>query len=76
MTEFAANANARFTISATCQADPWIDEFFDCLATSTMTQPRLEEAVAVKENQLPAKIYKYRRDEGTLGVRLEPLGGS
>lgn len=40
----------------------WIEEFVDCLEGATSEHPRLEEAIALKQPQLPKRIYKYCRD--------------
>jgi hypothetical protein len=40
----------------------WIKDFVDCLESATLEQPRLEEAIALKQVHLPKRIYKYRRD--------------
>ena len=40
----------------------WIKDFVDCLESATLAQPRLEEAIALKQAHLPKRIYKYRRD--------------
>jgi len=40
----------------------WIRDFVDCLKGSTLGQPRFEEALSIKQQHLPKRIYKYRRD--------------
>ena len=40
----------------------WIKDFLDCLEASTFGQPRDAEALAIKEQHLPKRLYKYRRD--------------
>ena len=40
----------------------WVRDFVDCLEGSTLRQPRVAEALAIKEQHLPKRIYKYRRD--------------
>jgi len=42
--------------------DEWTRDFIDCFEGSTLSQPRLAEALAIKEQHLPKRIYKYRRD--------------
>jgi hypothetical protein len=40
----------------------WKREFTDCLEKSTLACPLFDEALAIKRQHLPKKIYKYRRD--------------
>ena len=40
----------------------WIQDFVDCIEGSTSDQPRFAEALSIKEQHLPKRIYKYRRD--------------
>ncbi|MGA3372853.1 MAG: DUF2971 domain-containing protein [Terracidiphilus sp.] len=40
----------------------WIGSFVDCLEESTLSHPRFEEAYAIKQQNIPKRIYKYRRD--------------
>ena len=40
----------------------WIKSFVDCLDNATQSNPRIEDAIALKELQLPKRIYKYRGD--------------
>ncbi len=40
----------------------WTDDFLDLLKQSTLGQSRFEEAIALKQQHLPARIYKYRTD--------------
>lgn len=40
----------------------WAKDFVDCLESSTLNHPRLDEAIALKQLHLPKRIYKYRRD--------------
>jgi hypothetical protein len=49
----------------------WIKEFVDCLESSTLANPRLDEAITLKEFHLPKKVYKYRRDGGYARANLE-----
>lgn len=40
----------------------WIKSFVDCLNSATLSNPRIDDAIALKEPQLPKRVYKYRRD--------------
>ena len=40
----------------------WKRDFVNCLEGSTLGHPRIEEALAIKQEHLPRHIYKYRRD--------------
>jgi hypothetical protein len=40
----------------------WIEEFVDCLESASLEHPHTEEVIALKQPQLPKRIYKYRRD--------------
>jgi len=40
----------------------WTQYFVDCIEGSTFDQPRFAEALSIKEQHLPKRIYKYRRD--------------
>ena len=40
----------------------WIRDFIDCLEGSTRGRSRIDEALAIKQQHLPKRIYKYRRD--------------
>jgi Protein of unknown function (DUF2971) len=40
----------------------WVKDFVDCIEGSTLDQPRFEQALSIKEQHLPRRIYKYRRD--------------
>jgi hypothetical protein len=40
----------------------WITDFVKCLEESTLAHPRINEALAIKQQHLPKRIYKYRRD--------------
>jgi Protein of unknown function (DUF2971) len=42
----------------------WITDLVNCLETSTLAHPRLEESLAIKQQHLPRHIYKYRSDSG------------
>lgn len=39
----------------------WIEEFVSLLKKSSVTQPRLDEALALKQQHLPRFLYKYFR---------------
>lgn len=39
----------------------WIEEFISLLKKSSVTQPRLDEALALKQEHLPKLLYKYFR---------------
>lgn len=39
----------------------WTEDFIACLEKSTASQPRVEEALAIKDRHLPKRIYKYRQ---------------
>jgi len=41
----------------------WISDFISCLEKSTVANPRLADALAIKEKHLPKRIYKYRSDD-------------
>jgi len=40
----------------------WQDTFKNILEESTLGSPRFEGAIAFKQQHLPRRIYKYRRD--------------
>jgi len=40
----------------------WLETFVNCLETSTRRHSRIDEALALKQQHLPKRIYKYRRD--------------
>jgi hypothetical protein len=40
----------------------WTKDFVSCLEESTAGYPRVDEAIAIKEQHLPKRIYKYRCD--------------
>jgi hypothetical protein len=40
----------------------WVQDFVDCFEGSTYGQPRVAEALSIKQQHLPKRIYKYRRD--------------
>ena len=40
----------------------WIQDFVNCLEGSTLGRSRIEEALAIKHQNMPKRIYKYRRD--------------
>lgn len=40
----------------------WIEEFVECLEKHTDVEPRIMEGLAIKQQNLPERIYKYRRD--------------
>jgi hypothetical protein len=40
----------------------WPEDFVACLEESTTGQPRVDEAIAIKDQHLPKRIYKYRCD--------------
>jgi len=40
----------------------WIQDFVGCLEDSTSVHSRVDEANAIKEQHLPARVYKYRYD--------------
>lgn len=43
-------------------ASMWIKDLVDLLERSTLQHPHLDEAIALKQAQLPKRIYKYRGD--------------
>ena len=49
----------------------WTRDFVDCWEGSTFGQPRVEEAHSIKQQHLPKRIYKYRRDCGESRRNLE-----
>ena len=59
------------SLLATRDEKVWIEEFVDCIESSTLAKPRLDEAVAMKDACLPKKIYKYRRDGEYARANLE-----
>jgi hypothetical protein len=40
----------------------WREDFVRCLEESTTANPRVAEAIGIKEQHLPERIYKYRCD--------------
>jgi hypothetical protein len=40
----------------------WTKDFVSCLEESTAGHPRVDEAIAIKEQHLPKRVYKYRCD--------------
>jgi len=40
----------------------WVQDFVDCIEGSTLDQSRFAEALSIKQQHLPKRIYKYRRD--------------
>ena len=40
----------------------WKDQFLHYLKESTIKEPRLDEAIALKHSNLPKRIYKYCSD--------------
>ncbi len=43
-------------------SDEWKMKFVEMLAGSTLGQSRVDDAVALKEQHLPKRIYKYQRN--------------
>src|ERR1035438_4158766 len=39
----------------------WTKDFIACLEKSTIAHPTVEEALAIKQQHLPKRIYKYRQ---------------
>jgi hypothetical protein len=44
------------------KSDEWKRKFVEMLEGSTLGQSRVDDAIALKEQHLPRRIYKYRRD--------------
>jgi len=42
----------------------WTKNLVSCLEESTAGHPRVDEAIAIKEQHLPKRVYKYRCDTG------------
>ena len=42
----------------------WIDQFLTCLAQPDVGDVRSEEAIAIKNANLPSRVFKYRKDNG------------
>jgi len=40
----------------------WITDFINCFEESTLAHPRIEDALAIKQQHLPKRVYKYRRE--------------
>ena len=40
----------------------WITDLVNCLEASTPAHPLLDKVLAIKQQHLPTRIYKYRRD--------------
>lgn len=40
----------------------WIDDFVALIESSTVANPQIESAIALKDKHLPKRIYKYRCD--------------
>jgi hypothetical protein len=49
----------------------WPQNFLTCFEESTLGHPRLEEALRIKEQHLPNRIYKYRRDSKESRLNLD-----
>src|SRR5690242_4597239 len=49
----------------------WEKQFVDCIKRSTSDQPRFAEALDIKQQHLPKRIYKYRRDCSNSRQNLE-----
>ena len=41
----------------------WTEDLIRCLEGSTVASSRVEEAIALKDKNLPTYIYKYRSDD-------------
>jgi hypothetical protein len=41
----------------------WKDQFLQYLKQSTVAKPLIEQALALKQQHLPQRIYKYRKDD-------------
>jgi len=41
----------------------WKDQFLEYLKQSTLAKPLFEQAIALKQQHLPPRIYKYRKDD-------------
>lgn len=41
----------------------WKDQFLEYLKQSTVAKPLFEQAIALKKQHLPQRIYKYRKDD-------------
>ena len=52
-------------------SEPWKQEFVTYLEESTSATPLTWQALAVKEQNLPARIYKYRCDNSYTRTNLE-----
>jgi hypothetical protein len=48
----------------------WIRNFVSAIEKSTLASPKLEDAIAIKENHLPKRIYKYRCDSDKSRINL------
>lgn len=48
----------------------WIEDFVSAIESSTVANPKLEDAIAVKDRYLPERIYKYRCNNGRSRMNL------
>jgi hypothetical protein len=51
--------------------DEWIEDFVALINSATMAKNTHEQAIALKNDHLPDKIYKYRRDDDWSRGNLE-----
>jgi hypothetical protein len=52
-------------------AEPWKDAVFELMEKSTAGKRSFEDAIALKERFLPAKVYKYRFDNNCARQNLK-----
>jgi hypothetical protein len=46
----------------------WIDDFVACIERATLEKQTIEEAILIKQDHLPTRIYKYRRGDDNRAV--------
>ena len=51
--------------------DKWIDDFVALVSKATIADNTHESAIALKNNHLPSRIYKYRGDDEYSRINLE-----
>jgi hypothetical protein len=49
----------------------WTTNFVAAIESSTVANPKLEEAIAIKDRHLPTRIYKYRCDNSNSRANLK-----
>jgi hypothetical protein len=49
-------------VPAEIHSPDWLKQFVECIETSTVASSRIAEAIEIKQQYLPKRIYKYRRN--------------